>query len=216
MSDSIVTVTTAASSQDLTTLAAVKAMLDMATDENDTRIAGAIAQASASIAAHCGRVFGLQRYTETWRLERCKSVLFPRVYPIKQIAGITEAGVALEADDYEIDPAAGMLFRLDASDRRCDWPAAKIVVIYDAGYVLPSFTGSESGEALPANIELACQLLTKSTWYSASRDTAVLRETVPDVLDLTYAAPGGSGMPLVGGLPEEIAGKIEPYRNVRV
>lgn len=212
---SILTVTDAATSQNLTTRDAVKAMLDMTGTENDSKIDNAIVQGSAIIAAWCGRTFGAQRYTETWRPERSHSLLIPSVVPIKEIVSVTEDGTVLASSAYEHDPKAGLLFRLE-NDCRRNWCASKIVLVYDAGYWLPSFSGTASGTLLPADVERACQLLAKSTWFSAPRDQSVLRETVPAVLDLTYAAPGGSGMPLVDGLPEEIAGLLQPYRHLRV
>ena len=45
--------------------------------------------------------------------------------------------MTLAADNWELDAATGELWRLDGDDRRVAWPAAKIVVAYAAGYLLP-------------------------------------------------------------------------------
>lgn len=211
---SIIATVTAAESRLLTTVDDLKAMLNDTPDAPDEKLLTAITQASAAIETACNRVFAKQRYAETLRLDGALDVISLQHYPAS-IVSIVHDGVTLDAEDWELDAKAGLLYRLDGSDAPLDWTGEKIVVTYDGGYVLPSFTGG-SGEPLPADLQRACQILAKTSWQNDGRDVSVLRETVPDILDITYAAPGGNAMPFAGALPEEIAGLIQPYRALRV
>jgi hypothetical protein len=210
---SIIAIATAASSRDLTTVERLKAVIGE-TAQTDERLQGLITQASVALETFCRRILAKQRYVETFRLPHPVESLVLRQYPVT-VASVVEDGVALDADDWECDGETGELRRLN-SDLPQDWCANKIVVTFDGGYVLPSFTDGETGTSLPDDLEWACQQLAKIAQHNDSRDTAILRETVPEVFDVTYAAPGGNAMPLVEGLPEEIAGRVLPYQAKRV
>ena len=123
---SILTVTTEASSTDLTTLAAVKA--DMGIADADTSLDQKIEQnwipdASAAIATYCDRVFGSESVVETFRIgtrdRACEPVLILERYPASEITSVVEDGTTVDATDYEYDVRTGLLYRTLGGRRRC-------------------------------------------------------------------------------------------------
>lgn len=68
--NSILTVTSAADSHDLTTLAAVKTALGITTGDDDARINTWITQAIERIETYCNRVFVVETVSEVFRLDR--------------------------------------------------------------------------------------------------------------------------------------------------
>jgi len=206
-------VTVQADSYDLTVLATVKDELGITGTAEDTKIERWIRQASAAIAAYCGRVFAQEVVSEVFRLtdgrrgltwaSRCEPVLMLKRYPIASVASVTEDGTALTTDQYEVEPEAGLLYRL-CEDERIEWTAAKVTVAYTGGYVLLP--------ELPEAIERACVSLVRHYRANATRDTAVTRRSIPGVLDETFwvgTVPGTNG-----DLPPDVVALIQPYRNI--
>lgn len=197
--NSILTVTTAASSHDLTTLAAVKTALGITTGEDDSRLSTWITQASKRIETYCNRVFPVETISEVFRLENSFDKLILGRCPVTAITSVTEDGEAVLAADYEIDAGPGFLIRLD-DDEPTTWPAAKITVAYSAGFA-----------TIPADIAWACTELVKQLRSSATRDPMMKREEIPDVRTVDYwvGQVGNSG-----SMPPEIASVLDFYRLV--
>jgi hypothetical protein len=139
--NSILTVTTPASSYDLTALATVKTELGIADNTENDKLRTWITQASIIAASYCRRVFARETLTETFRPARnCSShgeFLILQRRPIASITSVTVDDVAVDAAEYETDANPGLLYRLDSSGYRSCWYSAKsIIVVYLAGYIL--------------------------------------------------------------------------------
>jgi hypothetical protein len=202
--NSILTVTTPASSYDLTLVATVRTELGITNNDEDTKITGWIRQASATIAKHCNRVFASETLTETFRGVANREILQLTRWPVSSITSITldDDEAALDsAADYEFDGANGHVFRL-VSDLRTNWVANKIVVVYVAGYTLLA--------ELPYDIERAAILLVKQYRFSAKRDPLIKSVDVFEVQRTDYV--WGGSLPGSGAdLPAEVEQLINPY-----
>lgn len=197
---SIVTVTSAAASFDLTTLATAKAEMGITGTAQDANIARWIRQASDAIAAHCDRVFGEETVSESFRLMTCFDVLALARRPVSDIDSVTVDGTALDADEYEVDATAGLLYRLNGDDERMAWSAGKVVVVYTAGYALL--------DSLPHGIERACLLLLRSYVSAAARDPMMKAEQVDGVGRMEYWVGSTNG---ASGLPPDVEALLRPH-----
>lgn len=201
---SILTVSTAASSYNLTDLSAVKTELGITSTTEDDKITSWIQQASAFIARYCGRVFAEETLSEQFRLSREESVLQLSRWPVSSITSVTQdTDSALASTDYELDPDKGQVTRL-VSALPVTWTAQKIVVVYVAGYEL-------LGD-LPYEIERAAILLVKQYRSASTRDPMLKSEEIPGVLSSTFWVGGPPG----GVIPPEIAALLDPYREFTV
>lgn len=214
---SVLIVNTAAASYDLTLLATVKAEIGLTTTAEDTKLATWIKQASGACAAYCNRVLIAETVTETFRnktsyplrndsFRNVDKIVLVR-NPVVSITSIVLDGVTLVADvDYQLDPAEGIIYRLDPSnDSLSYWYFKKLVVTYSGGYVL--------GTTLETNIERACISYVVMLRSSAGRDASVKQESIPGVLETQYWV-GGIGEN--GALSPDVTALLDPYRNVSI
>lgn len=198
-------VTTPAASKDLTLLATVKTELGITGTTDDAWLSVQIQQASAFAVAYCNREFAKETLVDTFRPDAAANYLSLTRWPVVTIGSVVEDDETLTAADYEVDPAAGMLYRLDGDDERRRWAIAKIVVTYEAGYVLLT--------DLTHDLERACIELIKRRWFARKRDPLVKGEEVPDVYNVQYWVNGsGSG----AALPDDIALTLDKYRRIAV
>ncbi len=205
----MLTVITPADNHRLTTLAATKAELRLSAGADDEFLLGMIDQASAIVRRWCGRDFALETVRETIRLTVPVDDLSLLRWPVVSVVSVTEAGKTLAVSDYETDAAAGFVYRLTGSDDRRDWPAAKLVIEYAAGYVLPG----KPGRTLPEDVERATVMLVKAGWFARLRDPLVRSEDVSGVLSTTYWVGGfGNG----SSLPPDVEGLLSPHRQSSV
>jgi len=207
--DSILTVTTPATGTgfDLTSVADVKADLDITASTWDTLLGRYVTEASIAIANTCGRVFAKETVSEMFRRPPAPDVLMLRRYPVVSIAAIYENGSAtpLAGADYEVDKAAGLLFRL-SGDRRTCWTAEKVVVAYEGGYALPA--------SAPADLQKAARILVKGQWVARKRDPALRSEKVEDVGEKVYWV---GNIPGAGDAwPAEVEELLASYHDARV
>lgn len=188
---SLLTVTTAASSYDLTTLAAAKLELGITDNLQNDQIEALITQISSAMSKICDRVFAEETIQEVFRYsgsrswdnrvtdESVKRSLILRRRPISFITSVTEDDVVIDATEYECDFGAGILYRLTAEGYRQTFSAHKTTVIYTAGWELL--------DDLPKEIERTCLLWIKSVWASIKRkDLSVRVEDVPGLLRKEY------------------------------
>jgi len=203
MITSILTVTTQATSRDLTVLDTVKSELDITDASQNEKLARMITQASGMLAERCNRVFAQETVSEQFRLTVSSETLKLTRYPVSVIASIVENGTALVAADYELDGPSGILKRLSSDTPTC-WPSGKITVAYTAGYLLL--------DNVPHSLERACIVLVKSMFHAAARDPLVKGESVPGVQDTQYwvGAVGDAG------LPPEVEEAISYFREPSV
>jgi hypothetical protein len=208
---SILTVVTPATSQDLTLLATVKAELGISGSTEDTAIETWIDQASAACSAYCNRVFGRETVTQQFRrynrVERSSVLVLDR-FPVTSFTSVVEDGVTLvNGTDYECDLSTGLLYRLSASDDSVvAWDCDKLTVTYVGGFAL-------LGD-LPATVERACISMVKLLRASATRDPALRSENILSGL-YSYTLFGPSDMG-PGGLPNDVEALLAPYRVVSV
>lgn len=184
----MLTIITPAASNDLTTLDKVKAELGITGTAEDARLTQLISEASAMIAAYCGRTgFGRETLRQTERLEgTCSAIRLDRdLAPV--VSSVTVDGEALASTDYELD--GSLLYRLSASFR-IPWAFGVVVVDYQAGWTLPA--------GAPADIDRAAQDLVVGLYRAAGRDPAVRQEMVEGVGSTSYfdARAGGGRLPV--------------------
>jgi hypothetical protein len=207
--NSILTVTTPASSYDLTALATVKTELGIADNTENDKLRTWITQASIIAASYCRRVFARETLTETFRPARnCSShgeFLILQRRPIASITSVTVDDVAVDAAEYETDANPGLLYRLDSSGYRSCWYSAKsIIVVYIAGYILL--------DTLPQDIERAVIMMVKDMRSDSGREQDLIQEDIPGVISRRWWSAGEA----TRQLPLEISGLLDPYRNTWV
>lgn len=207
----IVTVTTAAETYDLTTLARVKLELGITDGSKNELLTDLIKETSAIISEYCGRVFASETVEEKFFPFRDDE---PRVisagpkklqvarWPISAVASLTENGTVLVEDtDFIVDYKNGQLIRLGGDGYPGLWPTSPIVVDYTGGYLLlPS---------LPRGIERACIEFVRLKYYATKRDPLVKQESIPEVYSATYAVSETGAAPI----PPSIAGLIAIHRT---
>lgn len=217
--DSTLAVTVPADSFDLTTVETVRAVAGITEDQiSDDLMEILIQQASGIVAEHCGRVFGLETLIETfwpgWQdAGRGQLVLSRR--PVAAVTSVEENGAVIDSADYAIDYSAGTLLRL-SSGQLSGWCSPKIVVAYEAGYLLL--------DGLPYGIERACIELIRNWWTSGSlsgRDTSLRRESIeiPGVRTIQqefFASGSSSGSSSASALPDVVINLLNPHREVYV
>lgn len=198
------TVSEAAASIDLTTLATVKAELGITNGTSDADLARFITQMSHAAATYCNRVFAKETVVDYFRPQNeCRSTdkLLLSRFPVGTITSVVEDGTTLDAADYEVDPTTGFLWRL-SDDERTSWALAKIVATYAGGYELL--------DELPNDVERAVIVMVKQAWFAKSQDPMAKAEEVPGVYRIERwvgTAPGE-----IGAIPAEAEALLDPYR----
>lgn len=212
--DSIVTVTTAATTRALTTRDAVKADLAITTTDLDQWITQKIASYSAAVEGFCDRIFASQTYQETFRLDSAGSRSWSvnelplKHYPVSSITSVNEDDDDddLAATEYEVDATSGLLYRLsDDGTLRLPWTARKMIVTYVAGYVLPPTADYD----LPSDISEAVLVAIKAKYHSRGRDPALRSQDIPGVISQSFWV--GAAGDKATQLPPEAAGLLDGY-----
>lgn len=201
-------IVTPATSTRLTTLDAVKADLGLAGTASDDALGALIDQFSDTVAAWCGRTFGLATVRETLDITRLcdRRVILLERWPVASVDSVSVTGIALAPADYVLDPAKGEL-RYRASDGRLWlWPMGDSVITYRTGYALPG----ETGRTLPHDIERACILMVRGAWHGMGRNPALRSEESAGVATFTYFAANGDALSL------EAQALLSPYRSINV
>lgn len=208
---SIVTVTTPATVERLTTVARVQA--DLGITGSDTEIETAIDEASSRIEAELGYHLALETVTETFRpvngYEYASALLLDRT-PVVSIDAVTTDTVTLVEGDWMVDPVNGLLLWLDGSGMGQAWHYYNALSVgYSGGWVMPG----ETGRTLPPAIESACVAYVRSIWFSRRRDPLVKSIEVPGVISRDYWV---GGIAEVGAMPPEVSVMLAPFKRLRV
>jgi hypothetical protein len=185
----MLTVITPAASNDLTTIAKVKAELGITGSGEDARLTQLVGEASALIAAYCGRSgFGRETLRQTERLAGyCEAIRLDRDLA-PAITSVTVDGDALLPAEYEID--GSLLYRL-SDTTRIAWTYGVVVIDYAAGWSLPS--------GAPADIDRATQDMVVGLYRASGRDPAVRQEMVEGIGSTSFFdARAGSGRLPIG------------------
>lgn len=195
------TVTTAASTYDLTVLETVKEELSITSSATDDLLSRLISEQSAVAAAYCGRQFAQETIVDTFRVfcGPCQPLVLSRS-PIDSITTIVEAGTTLAADDFEYDSDSGFVWRLSGDDRST-WADGKTEVTFIAGYELLA--------ELPRDVERAVLQLIKLSYFGRTRDPRAKSETVEGIGSIDFWV---GNVPGKSGLPADVTELLNPYR----
>jgi len=208
----LLTVLVPPASTQLTTRANAKADLALTGSADDAYIDLLNDRASAAIVAHCGRGFGALAVAESFR-PRCANFAAPlilAVTPVSTISTITEDGTALAAGaDFELDPAAGLVWRLSGT-ARCRWRADSVVVSYAAGYQLPNDSPMAGVPALPMAVQDAALALIRAAYHARGANPAIRAEQAEGAGQITYGTLGAAPM----AIGPELARQLASYRAV--
>lgn len=212
------TVIQAATATQLATLAALKAELSITSDAQDTQLGSYLDQASSLIADFTDRTFPQTVWSETFRLRgQRRRTLCLKHWPVATIVSLTvdQQLIDLTADVLDCDQA-GLLHAVPEL-HGCDdsgWWAHHVVVVYQAGYVLPGQAPSQAtgttiaGEvALPATLTRACLDAAKGLYHSSDRDPLVRSEAEQGIGSTSWLDP----QPTAGGLPIGVAASLAGY-----
>lgn len=174
-----------AATQDLATLATVKAALGITDGTEDATLPPLISSASAAIAGYCNRVFIEEDVEETLRPCGRQHELMLARYPVSNVGSVTEDDDVVAPSGYEVDLAIGIISRL-FGDRGGYWSGGKIVVAYKAGYPIAE---------VPAGLVQAVIMLVSHYRSTAARDPLLRAEETTDVERLEYFIPTTAGLP---------------------
>jgi hypothetical protein len=203
---SILTVSTAALSYDLTELSDVKDELGVTNGANDAVLKRYISSASLAAMQYCNRVFSVETLSEQflpeyWHLpvrSGVKPLQLTR-WPIVSITSVTENAVLLvQGTDYLVDAANGQLTRLDSNAYQCRWQPLPLTVVYVAGYA-----------TIPLDVEDAIIRMVTKRYVAKGRDPALKQESIPGVREVQYWIATGADS---GNMTPDITDILENYR----
>lgn len=203
---SIVTVTEAAASFDLTTLANVKAELNITTGTNDAVLRRYITGASAAAAKFCNRVFAVETVSELFlRGHSCfarRGPLQLARWPLITVTSVTEDdGLLAVDDDYIVSAPNGQLVRM-SGDAVSRWSSFNVTAVYSSGFA-----------TVPADLEDAVIRMVTKRWSAKGRDATLKQREIPGVLNESYWIATGED---AGNLTPDIADILNNYRAVNV
>ena len=174
----------------------------------DRRLSRYLAQATSQIHEFCGRVFPLQAYRNVFAAYphgyyRCDA-LQTAEFPITEVIGIGDAGIALTEDQWRVDAPRGLIWRVSSAPVTMPWAASEIVVDFWAGF-----------PTIPAVVEAAALRLVR--WNQGMRGWDADAPRDPMLRSREGSTYGriewfGNYTPgLEGGLPQEVAQMLHPY-----
>lgn len=201
--ESILTVTVAATTHDLTTLDTVKDELG-SPNVSDATLERWISDSSVRCAEYCNRVFAKETVTEEFALTggRYVDALGLSRIPVVALTSVVIDGTTLDASEYRLNASSGLLHRL-CQGARSIWAGCKIVVTYSGGYEL-------IGD-LPRTIEQACLILVRQRMSARMRDPMLKSLELPGVVTETYwVDTSGNG----ADMPPDAAGLLERHRRI--
>jgi hypothetical protein len=168
----------------LLTVAEARAALGIIGGARDADLTRLIARISASIYKACKiATDGInpptllsESVTETFRLSsHIDGPLRLSRRRVSEIETVTEGSTELEDTTYEVNRAAGLLYRLDVTDPAC-WPCGVFVVEYIAGFT-----------TVPDDLKMVCEDWLRAIWRDSYEtptsitDPLVKREEIPGV-----------------------------------
>jgi hypothetical protein len=124
--------------------------------------------------------------------------------------GLT-AGTDFEIDQGSLlpgDEGAGCIYRLNQQGNPRTWPAAKVMVVYQAGYQLPS----DSSPNLPSDLQGVCLRVVVGRFRARGRDPKLVEQTQPNTIG-TQRYWVGSQPGQTGPYPNEIMAILNNYRT---
>lgn len=147
--------------------------------------------------------FRVETLTETMRGCSAAPYLMLARRPVLAVVSLTIDGTELDATEYELGAAAGVLYRLQ-SDVRTAWSFDKATIVYQAGW-----------ETVPPALKLAATTVFRAFWYEsapAQSSRNLKRSRIEGVGEEEYWVPSASD-PL---LSREITDLLGPFREVTI
>lgn len=201
----MLTITTPAADRSLLTIEELRAACGITNAASDATLATIGARISAAITRAC-RVaeappdpvtLRSETVTEVFRQNCGAEELILARRPVTSITSIVADTVTLETTEYEVEAGSGLLFFL-VDDYRTMWTAAKITVVYTAGW-----------STVPEDLKAAAAKLALDFYSAGTRDPNLRSEEIEGAGALTYwVAPASDPL-----LSEEIQELLAPYRN---
>ena len=207
----MLTVTTAATDRTLLTLAEIRSATGTTATSDTAALTTLNARVAAAIARACNvaadgvtpPTLRLETLTEVFRLDQSSKSLVLARRPVVSITSAVEGGTTLATTEYETEKGAGLFYRL-SDDTRSLWAAAKITVVYTAGW-----------STVPDDLKTAAAKFARILWTEDgpdARDPGLKREEIAGATTLEYWVPPASD-PLMS---QEIAELLGPYTNRQV
>lgn len=203
-------VTVPAADVNLLTAEELRLAVGLAADNaaKDSTLAPLGLRVSAAIARECAVAQGgvapptlrSETLTETIRPDVRRAELILSRAPLVSVTSVSEDGVALVPDDFEIDAAAAVLTRLSDDGGPQPWKTARVVVVYVAGWA-----------TVPDDLKAAAAALTRFWYFQTGRDPTVRSEEVPDVHKVSFTTPGAA-VAEYKAVPPDVAAMLDPYR----
>lgn len=208
MQETISTVTTAATSYDLTTLDVVRDELGITDNAKNATLQRYITAASLMAAQYCNRVFPAETITDkvlrrrdSWPrlLPTGAQVLQLERWPLVSVTSVTEDGTVLVAGtDFTPVGAPGQLIRLDSNGNARSWCVFPLTVVYVAGY-----------DPIPSDVEDAVIRMVTRRYLSKGRDPNLKQQNIPGVLEQSWWIATGSES---GNMSPDISDILNNYR----
>lgn len=213
-----VTVTLAAPTNRLTTLARLKRELNLTSVGDDKIIWDLIQEMSDLIVRETQRTFARERVTEKVDGEGRLRMVLERV-PIVTIHNVKFNGSTVSSTSYSVDNAdAGILFR-DIGWTTTQLFTHDIVRIplghgrrlwefdYTAGYITPGALSTAGNANLPGDIERACIDLVKMNYLRRESDPGVQSQRTGDASETRFGTAQS-------GLPPAITAVLRGYTRI--
>jgi hypothetical protein len=132
---------------------------------------------------------------------------------VETVAGVDTGLTA--GTDFEVelgsslpgDEGPACLYRLNQQGNPRTWPAAKVTVVYQAGYALPN----DSNPNFPMDLQSVCIRIVVARFKAKDRDPTLVERVQPNVGSERWwvgAAPGQSGP-----YPNELMATLDRYRT---
>ncbi len=207
----ILTLITPASDLGLLSMAELRVAVGLA-DSNgsrDTSLTTLGLQVAGQIARFCGvapagvavPTLRSEMVEEVWRLTTSVEALILSRRFVSAIATVSVSGVAIDSSFWELDGPAGLLRRLDSSDRYTRWAAgSKVTVRYAAGFA-----------AVPDDLKACAVDLVRMADSVGDRDPLLRAQQWEGIGREEYQIV--SGMAMEGGMPKDIASRLSAYMS---
>lgn len=224
----MLTVVTTATSDMLVSLADAKEAMDITDAGYDEKLTRTIRRASARIETYVGRPLLVQKYQAALPSYGGPILQLP-LHPVRNVFRVfdgtdTGTGTELSSTEYTLDKSRGQLVR------NAGWPwtytsysevapfpepgkeYARWLVEFSAGYIPANGTSTTwdgtntTGTTVPLDIQEAAISLTRSTWYSRTRESNITSKSVGE-LSISYGKQSGA-------LPDEVMSILNPYRSI--
>lgn len=193
----------------LASLEELKADLGITDNAQDARLGSLLLEASAMALAYVGRSIMRAVWRDIITIEpgaKQLQLVLGR-WPLLSINAMSIGGVSLQPEQIQalnVDPASAIIYPADTGGRL--WSAGSYVIDYTAGYAPP---GSEDLLPLPPNIQRAVRQIASGLWHSTGRDPLLKSESEQGIGSTSW----NSSAPALGGLPQEAASILIPYRT---